>query len=73
MKTQKQTNSVTGRAIEAGETLYEVAEASATASALSCIPKIEDRCQIQLCASSSAKAFRGRRWKGGLVFLYITS
>jgi uncharacterized protein YjiS (DUF1127 family) len=33
VKTQKQTNSVTGRAIEAGETLYEVAEASPTASA----------------------------------------
>ena len=33
MKTQKQTNSLSGRAMEAGETLYEVAEASATATA----------------------------------------
>jgi hypothetical protein len=29
VKTQKQTNSLTGRAMEAGETLYEVAEDSA--------------------------------------------
>jgi hypothetical protein len=33
VKTQKQTNSVTGRAMEAAETLYEVAEASVTATA----------------------------------------
>jgi uncharacterized protein YjiS (DUF1127 family) len=33
VKTQKQTNSLTGRAMEAGETLYEVAEASASATA----------------------------------------
>ena len=33
MKTQKQTNSVTGRAMEAAETLHEVAEASVAATA----------------------------------------
>ena len=33
VKTQKQTNSLSGRAMEAGETLYEVAEARATATA----------------------------------------
>lgn len=33
MKTQKETNSLTGRAIEAVKTSYEIAEASATATA----------------------------------------
>ena len=33
MKTQKQTNSLSGRAMEAGETLYEIAEASAADTA----------------------------------------
>ena len=32
MKTRKQANSLSGRAIEAGETLYEVAETSDTAA-----------------------------------------
>ena len=33
MKTQKQANPLSGRAMEAGETLYEIAEASVAATA----------------------------------------
>jgi uncharacterized protein YjiS (DUF1127 family) len=33
VKTQTQTNSLTGRAMEAGEALHEIADASATATA----------------------------------------